>query len=61
MRTIQEQARNHKKRRLRQGQFLYLALHLHTREHRRLIWIKIQAEDLLELLHEQQIIHELDP
>ena len=54
-------ARHHRERRLGPGQRLDLRLLVHTEHDRGLGRVEIEADDVVDLLHEQRVVGELEP
>lgn len=53
-------ARHHRERRLRPGEGLDLALLIHTEHHGSLGWVQIQADDVVDLVHELRVVGKLE-
>ena len=54
-------AGHHRERRLGPGQRLDLALLVHAEHHRRFGRVEVEPDDVLDLLHDQQIVGHLQP
>ena len=54
-------ARHHRERRLRAGQRLHLRLLVHAQDHRGLGRVQVEPDDVVDLLHKQRVIRQLEP
>jgi len=54
-------ARHHRERRLGPGQGLHLGLLVHAEHHGRLRRVQIEPDDVVDLVHEQGVVGELEP